>query len=84
MDCWIFGDLFIQQTFDGLVIIERTMEDKSKISIKSSPSNGKIRLDSDFVQVLINYLWNQSPVHVIFILLEHGLREGINKKKVRK
>jgi len=51
VDCWIFGDLFIQQTFDGLVIIERTMEDKSKISIKSSPSNGKIRLDSDFVQV---------------------------------
>jgi len=51
VDCWIFGEIFIQQMFDGLVIIERTMEDKSKISIKSSPSNGKIRLDSDFVQV---------------------------------
>jgi len=51
VDCWIFGCLHIQQTYDGLVIIERTLEDKSKISIKSSPSNGKIRLDSDFVQV---------------------------------
>ena len=70
MDCWIFGDLFIQQTFDGLVIIERTMEDKSKISIKSSPSNGKIRLDSDFVQVITNNLSiKYTHVHFIPLLL---------------
>ena len=51
VDCWIFGSIFIQQTLDGLVIVERTLDNGAKISLKSSPSNGKIRLDSSFVQV---------------------------------
>jgi len=51
VDCWIFNDVFVQQTADGLVIIERTMENGVKISMRASPSNGKIRMDSHFVQV---------------------------------
>ena len=53
VDCWIFKDVFIQQTIDGLVIVERRLEGGGSISIKVSPSNGKIRLNSDFVQVKI-------------------------------
>ena len=50
-DCWIFESIFIQQTLDGLVIVERTLDHGAKITLKASPSNGKIRLDSNFVQV---------------------------------
>ena len=53
VDSWIFKDVFIQQTMDGLVIVERRLEEGGFISIKASPSNGKIRLNSDFVQVKI-------------------------------
>ena len=53
VDSWIFKDAFIQQTMDGLVIVERSLEEGGFISIKASPSNGKIRLNSDFVQVKI-------------------------------
>jgi len=51
VDSWIFKDVFIQQTMDGLVIVERRLEGGGFVSIKASPSNGKIRLNSDFVQV---------------------------------
>ena len=51
LDCWIFNSIFVQQTVDGLVIVERTLENGARISIKASPSNGKLRLDSSFVQV---------------------------------
>ena len=51
VDCWIFKDVFIQQTMDGLVIVERRLEGGGFVSIKASPSNGKIRINSDFVQV---------------------------------
>ena len=51
VDSWIFKDAFIQQTMDGLVIVERRLEGGGFVSIKASPSNGKIRLNSDFVQV---------------------------------
>lgn len=53
VDSWIFKDVFIQQTMDGLVIVERRLEGGSFVSIKASPSNGKIRLNSDFVQVRV-------------------------------
>ena len=52
VDCWIFNEIFVQQTVDGLVIVERTSEDGTKITMKASPSNGKIRLNSNFVQVI--------------------------------
>ena len=51
VDCWNFKDVFIQQTMDGLVIVERRLEGGGFVSIKASPSNGKIRINSDFVQV---------------------------------
>lgn len=51
VDCWIFKDVFIQQTMDGLVIVERRLEGGGFVSIKASPSNGKIRINSDFVQI---------------------------------
>ena len=38
---------------DGLVIVERRLEGGGFVSIKASPSNGKIRINSDFVQVEI-------------------------------
>ena len=46
VDCWLIGPIFIQQKEDGLVIIE-----DSKIFLRSSSSNGKVRVDSDFVQM---------------------------------
>ena len=58
VDSWIFKDVFIQQTMDGLVIVERRLEGGSFVSIKASPSNGKIRLNSDFVQVRVfSFKW---------------------------
>ena len=58
VDCWIFNEIFVQQTVDGLVIVERTSEDGTKITMKASPSNGKIRLNSNFVQVIVNSLFS--------------------------
>ena len=69
VDCWVFKDVFIQQTMDGLVIVERKLEDGRAATIKVSPSNGKVRLNSDFVQVKVvsnifqpYYLSSPSPV----------------------
>ena len=42
----MFGSIFIQQKDDGLVILERKMEDGEKVLFMSSPSNGKIKVDS--------------------------------------
>ena len=51
VDCWMIGPIFIQQKEDGLVIIEKDVGQDNKIFLRSSPSNGKVRLDSDFVQM---------------------------------
>jgi len=51
VDCWILGQIFIQQTDDGLVIVEREDQQGNKISLRSSPSNGKVKVDSNFVQM---------------------------------
>jgi len=50
VDCWIIGQIFIQQMEDGLVVIEKNVEN-DKIIVKSSPSNGKVKVDSQFVHV---------------------------------
>ena len=34
-----------------IMIVERTLENRTKILITASPSNGKMRLDTSFVQV---------------------------------
>jgi len=51
IDCWKVGPIFIQQTDDGLVIVEKEAQQGKKISLRSSPSNGKVKLDSQFVQM---------------------------------
>ena len=51
VDCWVMGPVFIQQTEDGLVIVERETQQGDKFLLKSSPSNGKVKLNSPFVQM---------------------------------
>ena len=51
VDCWMIGPIFIQQKEDGLVIIEKDVGQDNKIFLRSSPSNGRVRLDSDSVQM---------------------------------
>jgi len=51
VDCWIIGKIFIQQMEDGLVVIEKNVEEGNKIIIKSSPSNGKVKVESQFVHL---------------------------------
>ena len=51
VDCWIIGQIFIQQMEDGLVVIEKNTEKGNKIIARSSPSNGKVKVDSDFVHM---------------------------------
>ena len=51
VDCWIIGPIFIQQKEDGLVIIEKEVGQDNKIFMRSSPTNGKVRVDSHFVQI---------------------------------
>ena len=51
VDCWVIGPVFIQQTEDGLVIVVRETQQGDKFTIKTSPSNGKVKVDSWFVQM---------------------------------
>ena len=50
VDCWVIGQVFIQQTEDGLVIVERELQG-DKFVLKTSPSNGKLKFYSNFLQV---------------------------------
>ena len=50
VDCWIFGQLFIKQTQDGMVIIEKLTE-SGKVILKASPSNGKVKFESSFIHL---------------------------------
>eukprot|EP00092_Neocalanus_flemingeri_P018874 GFUD01020439.1.p1 GENE.GFUD01020439.1~~GFUD01020439.1.p1 ORF type:complete len:402 (-),score=104.32 GFUD01020439.1:270-1475(-) len=51
VDCWVIGHVFIQQTEDGLVTVERELQQGDTFVLKTSPSNGKVRFDSRFVQL---------------------------------
>eukprot|EP00092_Neocalanus_flemingeri_P035194 GFUD01038298.1.p1 GENE.GFUD01038298.1~~GFUD01038298.1.p1 ORF type:complete len:385 (-),score=90.89 GFUD01038298.1:233-1387(-) len=51
VDCWVIGHVFIQQTEDGLVTVERELQQGDTFVLKTSPSNGKVRFDSRFVQM---------------------------------
>eukprot|EP00092_Neocalanus_flemingeri_P041200 GFUD01044860.1.p1 GENE.GFUD01044860.1~~GFUD01044860.1.p1 ORF type:complete len:381 (+),score=96.07 GFUD01044860.1:43-1185(+) len=51
VDCWVIGHVFIQQTEDGLVTVEREVQHGDNFVLKTSPSNGKVRFDSRFVQM---------------------------------
>ena len=50
MDCWIISGISVKQTRDGLVIIER-QNGSEKFIFKTSPNNGKVKLESSFVHV---------------------------------
>lgn len=50
LDCWQIGEVSVQQTRDGLVIVER-MGGSQKFLLKTSPGNGKARLESSFAHV---------------------------------
>ena len=51
-DHWVIGDLHVTQTKDGLVTMERQVRAcNTKIVMKASPNNGKVRFDSRLVQV---------------------------------
>eukprot|EP00092_Neocalanus_flemingeri_P025184 GFUD01027310.1.p1 GENE.GFUD01027310.1~~GFUD01027310.1.p1 ORF type:complete len:379 (+),score=85.31 GFUD01027310.1:31-1167(+) len=51
VDCWVIGHVFIQQTEDGLVTVEREVKNGDSFVLKTSPSNGKVKFDSRFVQM---------------------------------
>jgi len=48
VDCWVIEQVFIQQTEDGLVTVEREVEG-DKFVLKTSPNNGKAKIDSSFL-----------------------------------
>ena len=50
VDCWVIEQVFIQQTEDGLVTVEREVQG-DRFVLKTSPSNGKAKIDSRFVQM---------------------------------
>lgn len=50
VDCWIISGISVQQTRDGLTIVERIIG-SDRFVLKASPSNGKVRLETGFMQV---------------------------------
>jgi hypothetical protein len=48
LDCWLINDIEIRQTSDGLVTVERRHGSENFV-LKTSPSNGKVRLQSSFL-----------------------------------
>ena len=48
LDCWLINGISIKQTKDGLVILER-QNGLETFAFKTSPSNGKVKLESSFV-----------------------------------
>ena len=43
--------MFIQQTPDGFVVVEKRLEDGTKVFLRASPSNGKLKLGNSYIQV---------------------------------
>ena len=61
MDCWTFDDILVRQAPDGFVMVWRRKEDGTCISfLSASPSNGKLKVGTAFIQV--------SPVTVFYLL----------------
>jgi len=48
LDCWTINNVNIRQTRDGLVTIDRKLGNEL-FSLRTSPSNGKVRLSSSFI-----------------------------------
>jgi len=50
--CWTGAGITVQQTQDGLVSVERWLhQGKERVLLKASPSNGRVRVDSSFIQM---------------------------------
>jgi len=63
VNCWIFGPIFIQQFSDGMVMVEIKGEGGSRLRLRTSPGNGRLRFESNFVQVTAS-LGEQSHFYV--------------------
>lgn len=50
VDSWIINGVSVQQTRDGLTVVERIIG-SDRFMMKASPSNGKVRLEMAFMQV---------------------------------
>ena len=51
VNCWHFGPVFVKQFSDGMVVVERTGQDGSRVKLRTSPGNGRLRFESNLVQV---------------------------------
>ena len=51
VNCWRFGPILVQQFSDGMVVVERTGADGSVVKLRTSPCNGRLRFESNLVQV---------------------------------
>jgi len=50
VDCWRIGDVFIQQTSDGYVMVDRQEQGGSKTILRASPANGKFKFGNSLIQ----------------------------------
>ena len=50
VDCWVIGQVYVRQMEDGLVTVQRDVHGFN-FTLRTSPSNGKVRFDSRFLAV---------------------------------
>ena len=67
VDHWVFGDVEVSQTKDGLVTVQRSVAGDN-IAVKASPNNGKVRFDSRQIQVQGGFFLN-ALYHAVQIVL---------------
>ena len=57
VDCWRIGDVFIQQTSDGYVMVDRQEQGGSKTILRASPANGRFKFGNSFIQVKVPVMY---------------------------
>ena len=57
VDCWRIGDVFIQQTSDGYVMVDRQEQGGSKTILRASPANGKFKFGNSLIQVKVPVMY---------------------------
>ena len=70
MDCWALEDILVRQTTDGYVMVWRKSQDVSKAFLSASPSNGKLKVGTGFIQVSLS----QSGYSMSLIILISPVR----------
>ena len=63
-DRWRFGEVEVAQTRDGLVTVQRVVEEEP-LMLRVSPNNGKVRFDSKAMQVYSDIFLIFSPMNDI-------------------